>query len=118
MNEKDYVRFIGYVDIVTNGRWICYEWLGKQDHRGYGRFWLNGRWQQAHRVSYQYISRRFKLRNSIRHILEEKPEIHHKCYNRACVRLTHLEMVTHKENHADRAIHYWKNKRKTTGGKK
>lgn len=119
MLYKEYIRFIGYVDIVhqEGSNWVCYEWLGKKDSHGYGRFWYRGQWRQAHRISYSWISRRWRLRATEDEIAEGM-HINHKCCNRACVRKSHLEEVTPKENHEYRSMVYWRNKRKTIGGKK
>lgn len=119
MEYNEYIRFKGYVDVVhqPGTNWICYEWLGKKDHRGYGRFWYRGQWRQAHRIGWMWISRRGNLRWTPFEI-EEGMQLNHKCCNRACVRKEHLEVVTPKKNHEYRAMIYWRKKRKTIGGRK
>jgi hypothetical protein len=120
MDAKEFDRFRGYVDVVhTPGtNWVCWEWLGKKCHRGYGRFWYRGQWRQAHRYSYMYLNRDMKMRQVIQEIPEDRPELNHRCCNRACVRPSHLEPVTHQENHDYRSMIYWQNKKKTLGGRK
>lgn len=117
VDESEYIRFIGYVDVVQNGPWVCYEWLGKKCHRGYGRFWWRGQWRQAHRMGWMWISRRGKLRTTEFEIPEEAPHLDHKCNNRACVRKEHLQPVTAKRNHELRAERYFARKQKTLGGR-
>jgi hypothetical protein len=77
-------RFWGRVD--RSGE--CWTWTALTNRDGYGRFWFQGRGQLAHRVA---------------HVLTigEIPkgmEVDHLCRNRACVRPSHLEVVTRREN--------------------
>jgi hypothetical protein len=66
----------------------CLIWIGpmhSSGKTGYG--WFRGR-QLAHRVAYQ-----------LKHgSIPNKLQIDHLCRVRACVRVEHLELVTHKEN--------------------
>lgn len=64
----------------------CWVWTGEL-RDGYGRFWTQGRTHQAHRYLYE---------RKIRPLGNLIPD--HLCRNRACVRLSHLEPVTNKEN--------------------
>src|SRR3990167_5796765 len=65
----------------------CWVWTARCDAAGYGRF--NGGYSQlAHRNAYE------RLVGPIPKGLE--PD--HLCRNRSCVRVTHLELVTHAEN--------------------
>jgi len=68
----------------------CWLWYGTKDHRGYGRFYVPELQKnvRAHRFLYE---------------LKYGPvpdglELHHKCRRRICVRPSHLQAVTHKEN--------------------
>lgn len=121
MDDKDLRRFWKYWDFTTGvdfegATWHCREWLGKRDHRGYGRFWLDGKWQMSHRVAWQYLTEDGQLREEVRYFTEDLPELHHMCYNRACWEQSHLVPVTHKTNHDDRAARYHRQKLITQGG--
>ena len=65
----------------------CHVWTGFL-HDGYGRFWFDGRNWPAHRW----------LLEQSTGPLPEGHEPDHLCRNRACVRLSHLEVVTQAEN--------------------
>jgi hypothetical protein len=65
----------------------CWLWLGSL-RSGYGRFSLNGKTCEAHRVSYE-------------HLVGPIPQgmmIDHLCRTRCCINPDHLEPVTNAEN--------------------
>jgi hypothetical protein len=57
----------------------CWVWTAAKS-RGYGRFWLNGRFVKAHRFAFGPIP------------VGLEPD--HLCLNKACVRRSHMEAVT------------------------
>lgn len=65
----------------------CWEWVGAVAGGGYGTVRVNGKMRPAHRALYEL---------TIRQVGEL--ELDHLCRNRACVRPSHLEAVTHREN--------------------
>jgi hypothetical protein len=82
------VRFFMKVD-KTDG---CWEWTAGKDGRGYGGFYLDGKIELAHRVSYRlaYGS------------IPDGKHLDHICWNPGCVRPDHLRPVTPKQNHENR----------------
>lgn len=66
----------------------CWNWTASVNNRGYGRFYEKANRTSAHVVAYRMA-------------FGEVPagkEVHHICENRRCVRPTHLQAVTHREN--------------------
>ncbi len=80
-NPKE--RFLSKISIIDS----CWNWTGKLDKDGYGRFRLPDRWVLAHRFAYEY----FKC--SIGDLV-----IHHLCHNKKCVNPDHLEPMTIGDN--------------------
>ena len=67
----------------------CWIWLGvlidvSRDRGKYGRFWVDGKYELAHR--YPFLP------------LPSNKEVHHKCRNTMCVNPDHLQIVTSKEH--------------------
>ncbi len=85
-------RFWSKVDIKGDSE--CWEWKKYIDRPGYGKFWFEERWQQAHRIA-------FILSGGI--ISEEKPHVLHKCDNPKCVNPSHLYAGNQTDNMRDRS---------------
>lgn len=78
-------KFLDNIEINWNT--FCLEWTGDVQ-LGYGRFWsVRGVTTRAHRWIF------ILLRNDIKDLV-----IHHKCKNKACVRVSHLEPMSSKEH--------------------
>ena len=78
-------RFWNKVQVAESG---CWEWMAFMDHNGYGKYRVDGATRFAHRIAY------LQLHGPV----PEGLELDHLCRNRACVRVSHLEAVTHREN--------------------
>jgi hypothetical protein len=67
----------------------CWNWTAGKNQQGYGTFFPERKTTiAAHKFIYQYTYGK----------LPDKIELDHLCKNRSCVRLEHLEPVTHGEN--------------------
>lgn len=66
----------------------CWIWTGVAE-AGYGRIWHNGRFAGVHRVAYEL---------STGQTVPADMEIDHLCRVKLCVRASHMEVVTPREN--------------------
>jgi hypothetical protein len=66
----------------------CWLWLASKDRCGYGQIFWGGRPHKAHRVAYALLVGP----------VPQGLELDHLCRNRHCVRPSHMEAVTHREN--------------------
>jgi hypothetical protein len=66
----------------------CWPWAGFRSPRGYGRFTIDGRGHQAHRIAYELVVGP----------IPDGLQLDHLCRNRGCVNPAHLEPVTSREN--------------------
>lgn len=66
----------------------CWEWTASIQCHGYGKFWLNGRSELTHRVSYENIHDK----------IPKGLVINHLCRNRKCCNPDHLEVISQGEN--------------------
>jgi hypothetical protein len=76
---SEWARFWGQVDKGDE----CWEWTGKRDPDGYGRFFVS-----VHRLAYQWLVGP----------IPDGLQIDHLCRNPSCVNPEHLEPVTPSEN--------------------
>lgn len=70
----------------------CWNWTGADNGRGYGRFYVNGRLQYAHRWSYVHFVGEIADGLTVDHI----------CRNTRCVNPEHLDAVPQGENNRRR----------------
>lgn len=66
----------------------CLEWNAAKNNHGYGSFYDGNNTFTAHKWMYERNFGKIPLGF----------DLDHKCRNRGCVNLNHLELVTHKEN--------------------
>ena len=69
----------------------CIVWTGGRDSDGYGLTSLRGQDIRSHRAV--WITHNGAITSGL--------EVHHKCYNRACVNIEHLTLVTRQEQMSD-----------------
>lgn len=66
----------------------CWVWTGFLKPEGYGHIGVAGRTVLVHRLAWELE----------RGVIPAGIEVDHRCRNRACVRVEHLQLVTHKLN--------------------
>lgn len=81
----------------------CMEWRGTKARGGYGQVWLNGKYQMAHRISYEQMVGAVPVGRNLDHL----------CRNPSCVNPDHLEAVDHRTNILRGQGHAGRNARKT-----
>lgn len=89
IQAKSIARFHKFVPDVPATE--CWEWQSVRNQSGYGKFWLNGRTDLAHRVSYKIH------KGSI----PDGLLVRHTCDNPPCVNPAHLLVGTVKDNALD-----------------
>ncbi len=87
--EKRFWRFVEKIPFHE-----CWEWMGTKVNEKYGCFWINGKNELAHRVSYRLLRGEIPL-----NLL-----VCHKCDNPGCVRPDHLFVGTHLDNTMDMIV--------------
>ena len=78
-------RFWAKVEVDSDG---CWNWTACRSPKGYGLFGFAGRLRPAHRLAYEVLVGPIPKGLTIDHL----------CRNRACIRPSHLEPVTNREN--------------------
>ena len=89
LTQGDVDRFWKYVDQRREDE--CWEWQSTVGKNGYGKFWLNGRTDRAHRVS-------FRINNGP---IPDGALVRHSCDNKSCVNPRHLLTGTVLDNARD-----------------
>lgn len=69
----------------------CWLWTGSLAQHGYGQFSRANRGIRAHRYAWE----------AERGLVPAGKVVRHKCHNRACVRVEHLELGSHADNMRD-----------------
>jgi len=92
VNEKLLASFLAKVDFPSDPRG-CWIWTAGRNSAGYGKLGWREAGEKfeayAHRLSYEHFIGPI-----------EKPQLHHRCEQRACVNPWHLEPVTQLEHSA------------------
>jgi len=88
-SEQDIERFIAKVSVPDDIS-ECWEWTGAKHSkdRGYGKFRLDGRVQNAHKAAYLLF----------RGPIQDGMVLGHQCNNERCVNPYHLHQETQSEN--------------------
>lgn len=81
-------RFMEKLKPAANGCWL---WIASKGNSGYGHFWVNGKFIDAHRFSYIWHNGE----------VPENKMVLHNCDNKLCVNPNHLKTGTAHDNMVD-----------------
>lgn len=79
-------------DSKVNHGESCWTWAAAKHPDGYGKFYLDGKVEYAHRVAFAWAKGQ----------IAADMVIDHACHYRSCVNPAHLRMVTGKQNQENR----------------
>jgi hypothetical protein len=85
MSISALARFLAKITVLPSG---CWEWTGALSSDEYGRFKLDGKCVQTHRLAYEHW----------RGAIPEGLEVDHTCVNSRCCNPMHLEVVSQHVN--------------------
>jgi hypothetical protein len=94
--QKDIDRFWSKVDKQEDDDNCCWLWTDSVNGSGYGQFgFKNSEGERRNRVTHKLA---WVLENGD---VEDGLEVHHECYVRHCLRVSHLGLLTPKQNADD-----------------
>jgi hypothetical protein len=73
---------------------LCWEWTGATTDKGYGRFWLNGKFVYPHRFIWEQLVGP----------IPDGYQLDHLCLNHRCANPDHLEPVPQRVNLERRVV--------------
>lgn len=88
MSRAELARLIDKLVPLIEREGECFLWRGGTNNIGYAKVW----WEKKHWLVHRLVYERFVAP------ISKGLEIDHLCHNRACIRVDHLEAVTHQEN--------------------
>lgn len=91
LSLREMRRFFSLV--VVNQESGCWIWQGELNHADYGKFFLRGKKQKAHRIMYAWAVGPIPYGGPGEQELD-----HYVCENHRCCNPAHLRLVTHGEN--------------------
>jgi hypothetical protein len=96
INDKDAIYKIASRNLMKNSiqEGNCRLWIGEKDAAGYGRTTIYNKHYRSHVLSMLISKKITKIPDNL--------IVRHKCSNKNCIAIEHLELGTHKENEQDK----------------